>query len=364
MSRHHLGGSFYISARLSWRFTPLPFPRRILRRQSAASLFRSAVFLSIFAGTPNVSVSGSILILMTLAAEVAVRPITGRSMAAERSAPTPAPPAAHTTALNPIAVAQEYARTVRTHRRRSHPDACRNERCGNFNLPIFLAPSAYRSFGATGEAPRHPCKGRHLIVRRRDQTPQADGQDRRHPAEPGQQGPSQPDLRDQRRDLPADLREDRLHLPAVPRRRRGSGDGPAAQSLRRGPPLRDGRPDHPPELAGEGAARDRAAVAHVHRPQRHAVRDRLNGRLRPGRLPRRCGRGHERLRRLPPAPVHAATRPSVVRAGVCQLGHARPARALHPGGSGRGRDVQAARQGFEGQRGTCSPTPTSCSSGG
>ena len=103
MSRHHLGGSFYISARLFRRFTPPPFPRRILRRQSAASLFRSAVFLSIFAGTPNVSVSGSILILMTLAAEVAVRPITGRSMAAGRSAPTPAPPAAHITALNLIA---------------------------------------------------------------------------------------------------------------------------------------------------------------------------------------------------------------------------------------------------------------------
>lgn len=57
-------------------------------------------------------------------------------------------------------MAQEYARTVRTHRRRSHPDACRNERCGNFNLPIFLAPSAYRSFGRTGKGdPRHQCKG-------------------------------------------------------------------------------------------------------------------------------------------------------------------------------------------------------------
>lgn len=55
---------------------------------------------------------------------------------------------------------QEYSRIAAFHVRRRHPDACQKAGCSNNNLPIRLAPSAYRSFGFTAKgAPRHQCKG-------------------------------------------------------------------------------------------------------------------------------------------------------------------------------------------------------------
>lgn len=58
------------------------------------------------------------------------------------------------------AIAQEYARIVRIHRRRDPIDACRDAACRNFRLPMALAPSAYRCFGKTAKGDRrHQCKG-------------------------------------------------------------------------------------------------------------------------------------------------------------------------------------------------------------
>lgn len=66
----------------------------------------------------------------------------------------------HNTLISNRAVAQEYSRTARLHRRPFRGDACQREVCQNFGISITLMPSVYRAFGRTANAdPRRQCKG-------------------------------------------------------------------------------------------------------------------------------------------------------------------------------------------------------------
>ncbi|MFX4300323.1 hypothetical protein [Pseudosulfitobacter pseudonitzschiae] len=56
------------------------------------------------------------------------------------------------------AIAEEYSRLSRQYRKKFFP-SCRTESCPNFDLPLDLAPSAYRSAGRTARGDqRHQCK--------------------------------------------------------------------------------------------------------------------------------------------------------------------------------------------------------------
>lgn len=66
----------------------------------------------------------------------------------------------HNTLKSNRAVAQEYSRTARIHRRPFRGDACKREDCQNFGISMTLMPTVYRAFGWTAKGdPRHQCKG-------------------------------------------------------------------------------------------------------------------------------------------------------------------------------------------------------------